>query len=168
MMARQGRVGNDTMTKPPRVSGGIRVAASPGVGNGARVRTVLIVEDDESTGDVLASALNDERGYRAEAVATADEALDRLSTVAPDLLVLDIRLPGMSGLELYDRIRADERFQGLPVVFETGAGREHAAQLRERGIATYVKKPFDVEEVVRFVKRLVPPPRNGQAKRPAS
>ena len=166
-MARRARIGNDTMTKPSRLSGGIRAAAWLAVGNRARLRTVLIVEDDESTGDALASALNDERGYRAEAVATADEAFDRLSTIAPDLVVLDIRLPGMSGLELYDRIRADERFHGLPIVFETGAGREHAAQLRERGIATYVKKPFDVEEVVRFVKRLVPP-RNGHAKRPAS
>ena len=134
------------------------------VGNGSRARLVLIVEDDESTGDVLASALNDERGYRAVRVGTADEALDRLARIDPDLMVLDIRLPGMSGLELYDHVRADDRFRGLPVVFETGAGREHAEQLRERGIATYVKKPFDVEEVVRFVKRLVPP-FNGHARR---
>jgi DNA-binding response OmpR family regulator len=43
------------------------------------------------------------------------------------------------------------------VVFETGAGREQAEELRARGVATYVKKPFDLEELVLFVKRLVPP-----------
>ena len=124
---------------------------------GAHARLVLIVEDDKATGDVLASAINDQRGYAAVTVASADEALAALSRVDPDLMVVDIRMPGMSGLELYDRIRADPRFRSLPVVFETGTGREHANELRERGIATYIRKPFDIAELVRFVKRLVPP-----------
>ncbi len=131
---------------------------------GARARLVLIVEDDKTTGDLLASAISDQRGYTAMAVESADAALDVLARIDPDLLMLDIRMPGMSGLELYDRVRADPRFGSLPVVFETGTSREHAKELRDRGIATYVKKPFDIEEVVRFVKRLVPP-RNGSAKK---
>ncbi|HEV2251435.1 MAG TPA: response regulator [Candidatus Limnocylindria bacterium] len=134
--------------------------------SGARARLVLIVEDDATTGDLLATAINDERGYRAVRVENADQALDALAAIDPDLLVLDIHLPGMSGLELYDRVRSSARFRSLPVVFETGAGREHAQALRERGIATYIKKPFDLDELVRFVKRLVPP-RNGNA-RPAA
>jgi CheY-like chemotaxis protein len=125
--------------------------------SGARARLVLIVEDDKVTGDLLAGAINDERGYRAVTVETADEALDAMGRIDPDLLVVDIQLPGMSGLELYDRVRADPRFRSLPVVFETGAGREQAEELRARGVATYVKKPFDLEELVLFVKRLVPP-----------
>jgi len=131
----------------------------------ARARLVLIVEDDKTTGDLLASAINDQRGYRAVTVESGDAALDVLGRIDPDLLVLDIRMPGMSGLELYDRVRADPRFRSLPVVFETGTGREHAAELRERGIATYIKKPFDLDELVRFVKRLVPP-RNGNTTAP--
>lgn len=133
---------------------------------GSRARLVLIVEDDRPTSDVLESAINDERGYRAVCAATADAALETLGEVAPDLLVLDIRLPGMSGLELYDRIKADPRFRSLPVVFETANVRDHIAGLRERGIATYVKKPFDIDELIRFMKRLVPP-LNGHARRPA-
>lgn len=124
---------------------------------GARACLVLIVEDDKATGDVLASAINDQRGYKALTVGNGDDALDALGRIDPDLLLLDIRMPGMSGLELYDRIRADPRFRSLPIVFETGTGREHAAELRARGIATYIKKPFDLDELVRFVKRLVPP-----------
>jgi CheY-like chemotaxis protein len=123
----------------------------------APARLVLIVEDDKATGELLATAINHERGYRAVRVANADEALSVMGQVDPDLLVLDIHLPGMSGLELYDRIRRDPRFSSLPVVFETGAGREHVQELRDRGVATYIKKPFDLDELVRFVKRLVPP-----------
>ncbi|MEA2662928.1 MAG: two-component system, OmpR family, phosphate regulon response regulator PhoB [Chloroflexota bacterium] len=125
--------------------------------SGARARLVLIVEDDKPTADVLASAINAERGYAAVQVGSADAALTAMAKISPDLLLLDIHLPGMSGLELYDQVKADERFRTLPVVFETGGGREHVAELRERGIATYVRKPFDIEELVRFVKRLVPP-----------
>lgn len=128
---------------------------------GARARLVLIVEDDETTRDLLASAIEEERGYESVQVANADEALAVLSRTPPDLLLLDIQLPGMSGLDLYDRIKADDRFKDLPVVFETGAARENAVALRERGIATYVKKPFDLDELVRFVKMLVPPLKNG-------
>jgi CheY-like chemotaxis protein len=127
---------------------------------GAHARLVLIVEDDKATGDLLASAINDQRGYTAMTVASGDDALDALGRIDPDLLLLDIRMPGMSGLDLYDRVRADPRFGSLPIVFETGTGREHADELRARGIATYIKKPFDLDELVRFVKRLVPP-RNG-------
>ena len=122
---------------------------------GARARLVLIVDDDPATAEVLATAINEERGYRAIRASSADDALDALGRVEPDLLVLDIRLPGMSGLELYDRIKADPRFGSVPVVFETGGGREYADALRDRGIATYVKKPFDIADVVRVVKRLV-------------
>ncbi len=119
-------------------------------------RLILIVEDDPPTAEVLASAIGDERGYAALRVGTADEALAALSTLAPDLVLLDIRLPGMSGLELYDRIKDDPRYRSLPVMIETGG--HHNQELRERGIATYVRKPFDVDQVVGFVKRLVPPP----------
>ena len=133
---------------------------------GARARLVLTVEDDKTTGDLLASAINDQRGYQALTVANGDDALEALGRIDPDLLLLDIRMPGMSGLDVYDRVRADPRFRSLPIVFETGTGREHAAELRARGIATYIKKPFDLDELVRFVKRLVPP-RNDNPK-PAS
>lgn len=132
----------------------------------ARARLVLIVEDDKPTSDLLEAAINDERGYEAMTVGTADEALDALGRIDPDLLLVDIRLPGMSGLELYDRVRADARFQSVPVVFETGSGREHAQELRDRGVATYIRKPFDIEELVRFVTRLVPP-RTGLPRRRA-
>jgi CheY-like chemotaxis protein len=127
---------------------------------GARARLVLIVEDDRATGELLATVFNDESGYRAVRVGTAGEALDALAKTVPDLLMVDIQLPGMSGLELYDHVRADPRLRALPVVFESGAGREHAQELRDRGVATYIRKPFDLEELVRFVKRLVPPLNN--------
>ena len=125
-----------------------------------RSRLVLIVEDDPPTAEILANAIGDERGYTTLRVGTVNEALVALGALIPDLVLLDIRLPGMSGFELYDRIKSDARYRSIPVVIETG-GHDHAEELRDRGIATYLRKPFDVDQVVRFVKRLVPPPNGG-------
>ncbi|HUG56270.1 MAG TPA: response regulator [Candidatus Limnocylindrales bacterium] len=125
--------------------------------SGTLQRVVLVVEDDRPVGQVLATAINDEAGYRALHVETPGEALKVLGAVRADVLVLDLALPGMSGLELYDRVRRDRRYARLPVVVQTANADEHVAALRQRGIATYVRKPFDVDLVVDYVKRLAPP-----------
>lgn len=126
--------------------------AAPG-----RMRVVLVVEDDKPIGDVIVDAVNDEVGYTAVRVGTASDALETLRAVPADLIVLDLHLPGMSGVELYDQLRLDDRYRDVPVIFETGTMREHAQELRERGVAMYVKKPFDLNDLVSYVKRLAPP-----------
>lgn len=128
-----------------------------GQGVPLRTRVVLVVEDDQPIGDLLADAINDQAGYSAVRVGNAADALKTLGTVTADLIVLDLHLPGMSGVELYDRLRADERYRDLPVIFETARVQEHTHALRARGIATYVAKPFDLTELVRYVMRLAPP-----------
>ena len=126
--------------------------ATPG-----RTRVVLVVEDDKPIGDVIVDAVNDEAGYTAVRVGTASDALETLRAVPADLIVLDLHLPGMSGVELYDQLRLDDRYRDVPVIFETGTMREHAQELRDRGVAMYVKKPFDLNDLVSYVKRLAPP-----------
>lgn len=122
-----------------------------------RKRVVLVVEDDKPIGDVVVDAINDEAGYSAVRVGTASDALETLHAVPADLIVLDLHLPGMSGVELYDQLREDVRYRDVPVIFETGTMRDHAHELRERGVAMYVKKPFDLNDLVSYVKRLAPP-----------
>ena len=120
------------------------------------LRVVLVVEDDEAIGQLLTGAINDEPGYVAVRVGRGTDALEALRTVKTDLVVMDIGLPGLSGLEVLDRMRRDERLRHVPVVFETAAAPAHAKDMRARGIAAYVKKPFDLNEIVGFVKKLAP------------
>src|ERR1051325_1221427 len=68
-----------------------------------RKRVVLVVEDDRPIGELLASIINDEDGYVAIHVTRPRDALQVLTKVRPDLLVLDVGLPEMSGIELYDK-----------------------------------------------------------------
>ncbi|HEX4745209.1 MAG TPA: response regulator [Candidatus Limnocylindria bacterium] len=123
------------------------------------VRVVLVVEDDPAVAELLAGAINDEPGYVAVRVGKGTDALRALETVNADLVLMDIGLPGLSGLEVLDRMREDERLRKVPVVFETAAVAAHAKDMRARGIAAYVKKPFDLNDIVAFVKKLAPVPR---------
>lgn len=120
---------------------------------GAR-KVVLVVEDEMAIGQLIADAISDEPGYCAIHVAAPMAALETTKHVTPDVMVVDVRLPGMSGFELYDRLQTDPRTRKVPVLFETASGAEAMSEFRRRGIATYVKKPFDLNVIVAYVKRL--------------
>ena len=119
-------------------------------------KVVVVVEDDRPVGEILASIINDEEGYYAIHVTRPTEALETMKNVTPDLLVLDVSLPGMSGLELYDRVRGDESLKHIPVMFETALAREHRDDFKRRGIDNVLEKPFDLDEIVRCVHKLAP------------
>lgn len=120
---------------------------------GAR-KVVIVVEDEPAIGALIAEAISDEPGYCAIHVSGPADALETTKQVTPDVIVVDVRLPGMSGFELYDRLQKDPRTSGVPVLFETASATEDMSEFRRRGIATYVKKPFDLNAVVAYVKRL--------------
>jgi DNA-binding response OmpR family regulator len=127
---------------------------------GAR-KVVLVVEDELAIGQLIADAISDEPGYCAIHVAAPMAALEATKHVTPDVMVVDVRLPGMSGFELYDRLQREPRTSKVPVLFETASGAEAISEFRRRGIATYVKKPFDLNVIVGYVKRLATTPSAG-------
>jgi DNA-binding response OmpR family regulator len=124
-------------------------------------KVVLVVEDELAIGQLIADAISDEPGYRAIHVAASMAALEATKHVIPDVMVIDVRLPGISGFELYDRLKKDPRTSTIPVLFETASGAEAIGEFRRRGITTYVKKPFDLNDIVAYVKRLANGPSAG-------
>jgi putative two-component system response regulator len=124
-------------------------------------KVVLVVEDELAIGQLIADAISDEPGYCAIHVTAAGAALEATRHVTPDVMVVDVRLPGMSGFELYDVLQNDPRTRMVPVLFETASGADAIGEFRRRGIATYVRKPFDLNEVVGYVKRLATGPSGG-------
>src|SRR5439155_3909840 len=139
-----------------------RKAAPPGHCTLSLHDALPILEDDRPVGELLAGAIGDEPGFYAIHVTDPAAAIETAKNIRPDVLVVDVGLPGMSGLELYDRLRRDERTRDIPVLFETGmSGEESDREFRKRGIAAYVKKPFELSEVVAFVKMLARPRRAG-------
>jgi two-component system phosphate regulon response regulator PhoB len=116
---------------------------------------VLIVEDEEPLSLLLRYNLEAE-GFRVEVSARGDEADIRLREEAPDLLLLDWMLPGLSGIELCRRLRGRRETENLPIIMLTARGEEAE---RVRGLATgaddYIVKPFSVPELLARVKALL-------------
>lgn len=107
--------------------------------------TVLIV-DDEQTLARSAKAFLGDHGYEAEVAPTGERALELLETLQPDVVFADVRLPGMSGLDLLQRIRAFDPV--IPVIMLTAYGSiEGAVEAVKLGAFDYVKKPVDLEEL---------------------
>jgi two-component system phosphate regulon response regulator PhoB len=116
---------------------------------------ILVVEDEIDVALLITYNLEAE-GYVAESVARGDEAELRLAESAPDLLILDWMLPGVSGIEICRRLRARETTRTLPVIMVTARQEESE---RVRGLAVgaddYVVKPFSVIELMARVRALL-------------
>jgi two-component system phosphate regulon response regulator PhoB len=122
---------------------------------GASAVRVLIVEDEADLALLIGYNLEAE-GYVVESVARGDEAELRLAENAPDLVILDWMLPGVSGIEICRRLRAREATRTLPIIMVT-ARRDEAERVRGLAIGAddYVVKPFSVLELMARVRALL-------------
>ena len=114
---------------------------------GASAR-VLVVEDERDIAALVAYHLTRE-GYRVSTAASGDEALSAAGSERPDIVVLDLMLPGLSGFEVLQELRRAQGMEQLPVIFLT-ARREEADRIRglELGADDYITKPFSPHELV--------------------
>jgi PAS domain S-box-containing protein len=111
-------------------------------------RTILVVDDDSQSLRLLTDTLTG-AGYRVRPADSGELALASVGAVAPELILLDIRMPGMDGFEVCRRLKANQTSRGIPVVFLSAAGqvedRVHALSL---GAADFISKPFQAPELL--------------------
>jgi putative two-component system response regulator len=104
--------------------------------------TVLIVDDMETNIDILEAILSDD--YNVLIASNGEEALKIIGEASPDLVLLDLYMPGMDGFEVLETIRKDEKYDNMPVLFVTG---EHDSYSEEKGLqlgaVDYIKKPYN-------------------------
>jgi DNA-binding response OmpR family regulator len=116
---------------------------------------VLIVEDDADIAALISHYLA-KADYPSEVVADGGRALSRAREAAPDLMILDLMLPGLSGLEICRAVRADERIAALPIIMLTARGEESERILGlDMGADDYVVKPFSPSELMARVRALL-------------
>ena len=116
---------------------------------------VLVVEDEPDIRDLLAFHLERE-GYLVTRASTGAEALRQLRASAPDLVILDLMLPEMDGLEVCRRLRADTGTAGLPVIMLTAKGDEVDRVVGlEIGADDYIVKPFSPKELLARVRAVL-------------
>ncbi|KAA0014533.1 response regulator [Billgrantia pellis] len=116
----------------------------------------VLVVDDEPNIVLSLEFLMQQAGFDVETAEDGESALAQIEVAPPDLILLDISLPGISGFDVLDQLRQHPRYTRLPIVMLTAHGREVE---REKGLALgaddYVTKPFSTQALVEKVKILL-------------
>jgi two-component system cell cycle response regulator DivK len=116
---------------------------------------ILVVEDNELNLRLFCDLLR-VHGYEAEPVRDGREAVDRARGFAPDLIVMDIQMPHISGLELIDQLKADAELKTIPVMAVTAyAAKGDEERIRDAGAEGYVSKPISVIRFIEAVRELL-------------
>ncbi|MHC5165616.1 MAG: response regulator transcription factor, partial [Planctomycetota bacterium] len=114
---------------------------------------ILIVDDEEDVLELVRYNL-EKNGYTVETAATGEEALKKVRFKKPDLMVLDLMLPGVDGLNVCKQLKSDPRTEQLPIIMLTAKGEEaDIVTGLELGADDYVTKPFSPKVLVARIRR---------------
>jgi excisionase family DNA binding protein len=115
---------------------------------------VLVVDDDPRLREFMRINLTME-GYSVREAASAEEALEAIEDTAPELVLLDVVMPGVDGWQMLQRMQ--ERHGSIPVIMFSGKVDENSAgEAEERGARGFIGKPFDPHQLIERAKQLVP------------
>ena len=113
---------------------------------------ILVVEDNEKNMKLFRDVLG-ARGYRTLEATTGGEAVELATEQAPDLVLMDIQMPGVDGVEALRRLRADERTAGIPVLAVTAQAMQgDRERFLAEGFDGYLSKPVNVRELIGTVQ----------------
>lgn len=117
--------------------------------------TVLVVEDEGDVAEVLSHSLRRE-GYRVLTASEAAEGLAVMLSERPDIVLLDVMMPGITGWEMLERMRQDDATRRIPVIMVTVLEEPRFVEkAAEYDAAGYIQKPFRPEEVLRTIRSVL-------------
>ena len=121
-------------------------------------KNILIVDDASAIRKVVALALN-EAGYNVHEAVDGLDALDKLKSTNVDLMICDVNMPKMDGIEFLDKIKNDEEYSSYKftpiIMLTTEAGSDMKAKGKELGAKAWLVKPFKPEELIGAVGKLM-------------
>lgn len=117
---------------------------------------IMFVEDESQQREVLSLLLENE-GYAVRSFSSAEEALLHLEEIKPNLIVTDVKLIGLDGFSLYEKILSNPEYKNTPFIFITGYNDPKAIEaVTTLGAVAYITKPYDLEELLSVVKKTLP------------
>lgn len=119
------------------------------------MKYVLIAEDEPAIAQLITEAVCDNLYIGCHVVENGALVHDAIAARRPDLIILDVGLPGLSGLDVFDLVRSDPRYAGIPVLFLTASPDKAEGAFASSGTHVVMAKPFEVDELVKRVDELV-------------
>lgn len=120
--------------------------------NASDLRSVMYVDDEPDIREVVLMSLSLAENLEVHSCESGAEALQRLPTLMPDLVLLDVMMPGTDGPSTLMQMRADPKLAGIPVIFMTAkAMPQEVARFRELGAVAVIAKPFDPMQLAQQV-----------------
>jgi CheY-like chemotaxis protein len=114
-------------------------------------KTIFVIDDNENLLTVLGIALQ-QAGYHVESASNGAEALEHLATVQPDVVISDVMMPHMDGVQFFKQIQEQLSYEGVPIILMTALSRKPwFADLEAEG-AVIIQKPFEVEQLVSLIE----------------
>lgn len=122
----------------------------------AELEKILLVDDEPGIRESVQAYLEDNEGWQVKTASNAKEAWANITENIPDLIISDIMMPEVNGLQFLAQLREDSRLQNIPVVFLTAKGMTgDRIEGYTAGCDAYLSKPFDPEELEAIVKNLL-------------
>lgn len=119
----------------------------------------LVVDDSKLMRDMVAACLRPLGSVAFEFAGTGLEAIERLALANFDLVVLDLNMPDVGGLEVIEFVRAQDRLKSLPILIVTTRGDDASrARVLDAGASAFLAKPFAPDQILAEVRRLLPTP----------
>jgi DNA-binding response OmpR family regulator len=119
------------------------------------VKRVLLAEDDPNTAAAITATLQERLPVTVDHVTNGALVLDQIAASHPDLVILDVALPGLNGIDVFDLLRGSASAVDVPVLFLTAAPDRAEQAFARFGIADVMAKPFDADALVRRVDDLL-------------
>ena len=113
-------------------------------------KKIMIIDDDPVVVRYLSAVFSD-NGYATCSATSSTEGLEVVKAEKPDLICLDLQMPGEWGPRFYRKLRKDKKFKGVPIIVVSGIDGNHAI----KDAVAFVKKPFDPEKLVGIVKNTI-------------
>jgi len=120
-----------------------------------KAEKIIFIVDDQETNRILAKQALDDR-YKTYAIPSADKMFEMLERITPNLILLDIEMPGMNGYDALNLMKMDDKQKDIPVIFLTAKNtRDSVIQGAESGANSYIVKPFKPSLLMERVKQYV-------------
>jgi CheY-like chemotaxis protein len=115
-------------------------------------KTILVVENDEATGELLVLAIMQETSYQVKVTSHAREAVSLAKSIVPDLLILDYYLSSMTGLQLYDHLHAMNELKHIPAILMSASLERYADEIQLRNVIG-LSKPFELDDLINMIEQ---------------